>query len=576
MENKILETPTRPARIFLPENFVVESWIDLEKYFEDLKNRNIASEKELEKWMIDRSELDAILEEDMAWRYIRMNIDTTDEKLTSAFNFFVQEIQPKMAPYENFFNKKLVESSFLKQLDQDKYFVYLREIKKDIEIFREKNIPIFTEMQTEQQKYGSISSLMTVNIDGQEMTLQKASNFLKDLDRSKREEAYKKIKLRRLADVDKLNKLYNHLVGLRNQVALNAGFENYVTYTFVSKGRFDYGIADCEQFHASIAGEIVPILNQFDLERKHALNLNSLKPWDTEVDISGKPPLKPFETGQELIEKTITCFKRIRPFFGECLELMRDMGHLDLESKKGKAPGGFNYPLYEIGYPFIYMNSVGSFRDLVTMVHEGGHAIHSVLTKDLELTAFKSFPSEVAELASMSMELISMDHWDVFFDDKESLKRAKREQLEKVLQTLPWVATIDKFQHWVYNNPNHNSEQRTKAWIEIYDQFGSKVIDWSGEEAAKANLWQKQLHLYEVPFYYIEYGFAQLGAIAVWRNYKNNPQKALDQYQDALSLGYTKTLGEIYQTAGIKFDFNRAYVKELADFVKEELIKIGH
>ncbi len=576
MENKTLEIPARPVRIFLPENFSVQSWSELEYYFEELKNRSINSANGLEKWMKDRSELDAVLEEDMAWRYIKMNINTTDEDLAASFNFFVQEIQPKMAPYENSFNKKLTESPFLNELDQAKYFVYIREIKKDIEIFREKNIPLFTEMQTEQQKYGAISSLMTVEIDGQEMTLQKAANFLKDLNRSKREEAYQKIKIRRLADVEKLNKLYNHLIGLRNQIALNAGFDNYVSYTFVAKGRFDYGVNDCKQFHDSIAGEIVPIINKFDAERKEALNLTSLKPWDTEVDLSGKSPLNPFETGQELIEKTITCFKRIRPFFGECLELMREMGHLDLESKKGKAPGGFNYPLYEIGYPFIYMNAVGSLRDLVTMVHEGGHAIHSVLTKDLELTSFKSFPSEVAELASMSMELISMDHWDVFFTDKEELKRAKREQLEKVLQILPWVATIDKFQHWVYNHPNHTSEERTVAWIEIYNEFGSKEVDWTEEEAAKAYLWQKQLHLYEVPFYYIEYGFAQLGAIAVWRNYKLNPQKALDQYQAALSLGYTKTMGEIYQTAGIKFDFNRTYVKELADFVKEELIKIGN
>jgi oligoendopeptidase F len=211
---------------------------------------------------------------------------------------------------------------------------------------------------------------------------------------------------------------------------------------------------------------------------------------------------------------------------------------------------------------------------LVTMVHEGGHAIHSFLTRDLALTGFKDTPSEVAELASMSMELLSMDYWDEFYTDKAELKRAKKEQLEKALETLPWVASIDKFQHWVYENPTHTVEQRYTKWTEIMNAFGSNQVDWTGNEKALATLWQKQLHLYEVPFYYIEYGMAQLGAIAVWRNYKQNPDKAIEQYMDALKLGYTKSIKEIYQAAGIEFNFSQAYVKELVDFIKDELKKI--
>jgi len=220
------------------------------------------------------------------------------------------------------------------------------------------------------------------------------------------------------------------------------------------------------------------------------------------------------------------------------------------------------------------MNSVGSFRDVITMIHEAGHAVHSFLSRDLAVTDFKSTPSEVAELASMSMELITMDYWGVFFPNEADLKRAKKEHMEKILGILPWIAMVDKFQHWVYENPTHSVEQRLAQWTSISDEFSAGITDWSGFDEVRAIAWQKQLHLYEVPFYYIEYGMAQLGAIAVWRNYKANPEQAVAQYMRALRLGYTKSIGEIYEAAGVKFDFSAAYVKELADFVKGELGKL--
>ncbi len=571
---KTIEIPTRKPRTFLPDNLLIDGWEKLQPFFTDLAERNILHVAELEKWMQDRSELEAVLEEDLAWRYIKMNIDTTDTELEKSFHFFIQEIQPKIAPFDDVFNKKLITSPFLAELNTETYRIYLRGVKKDIEIFREENIPLFTQLQTESQKYGAISAAMTVSIDGQELTLQQAARLLKENNREKREDAFTKIQQRRLTDKDALNDLYTQLIAIRQQVAHNAGYANFRDYMFTSMGRFDYTVQDCTHFHEAVKAHIVPITRSFDDERKQALKLDTLRPWDTEVDTSKQSPLKPFENGADLLEKTITCFTRLRPYFGECISIMKEMGHLDLESKKGKAPGGFNYPLYEIGVPFIYMNAVGTHRDLVTMVHEGGHAIHSFLSKDLPLTPFKSLPSEVAELASMSMELLSMEHWDVFFSDEDELKRAKKEQLQKVLETLPWVATIDKFQHKLYENPSHSLQERYAIWQSLMQEFGSTLVDWSGFEDAKQNTWQKQLHLYEVPFYYIEYGFAQLGAIAVWRNFKKNKEKALDQYMAALSLGYTKSIGEIYETAGIRFDFSPEYVKELADFVKEELRKI--
>ncbi len=343
---------------------------------------------------------------------------------------------------------------------------------------------------------------------------------------------------------------------------------------FQALGRFDYTPTDCYKFHEAIEKEIVPILKNQAESRREALGLVELKPWDMEVDVSGKPALKPFTNGEELIEKSIKCFQGLSPYIGQRLEIMKANSLFDVDSRKGKAPGGYNYPLAESGAPFIFMNSAGTFRDLTTMVHEGGHAIHTFITSDLELNDFKHTPSEVAELASMSMELISMDHWDVYFDKPEELKRAKKDQLKDVLKTLPWVAVVDQFQHWIYTNPEHTSEQRAQAWKNSIKPFGNNFADWSEHEYALENLWQKQLHIFEVPFYYIEYGIAQLGAIAVWKNYKKDPKTGLSKYLDALKLGYTKTIKEIYETAGIEFNFSAAYVKELADFIKSELQKL--
>ena len=573
MGNKI-SIPTRPIRKFVPEDLVINSWNKIKSLFDNLDDREINSVLELEEWMLDQSELSAVLEEDMAWRYIKMNIDTTNKELGDRFSFWIKEISPNIAPYSHKLNLKLVNSPYLKKLDQEKYRIYLRSVKKQIEIYREENIPLFTTMEEKQQEYGAISAKMSIKVNGLEITMQKAAQLLKSTDRDKREEVYNKISSRRLQDEKVLDNLYDELIILRQTIAKNSGFDNYRDYMFAAMGRFDYKPKDCYDFHDAIAQEIVPIINSFEQRRKDKLGNESYKPWDTSVDVDGLPPLKPFEGGAELTNLSIECFSRLRPYFGECLATMKAMKHLDLESKNGKAPGGFMYPLYEIGVPFIYMNAVGSQRDLVTMVHEGGHAVHSFLSRDLSLTEFKSTPSEVAELASMAMELLSMDHWNVFYTDASDLKRAKLEQLEKALETLPWVASIDKFQHWIYTN-KHTAQQRKEKWLEISAELGNQIIDWKGNENMHANLWQKQLHLYEVPFYYIEYGMAQLGAIAMWRSYKELGEEGLDNYMKALKLGYTKSIGEIYESAGIKFDFSAKYVKELANFIKEELEKLS-
>ncbi len=557
-------------RRFLPDKIKVSSWEVLEPYFNKLKEREILSKEDLENWLKDRSELEAFVSEDLAWRYVRMTCDTTDKELEKAYLFFVTEIEPKIAPIQDQLNQKLIACNFLDQLDHDKYFIYLRGIKKDIEIFRQENVPLQAEIATEAQKYGTIVGSMSVSIDGKELTLQQAANFLKNPERSKREEAFRKINEKRAEHTKELDDLFDKLIALRHKVALNAGFENFRDYMFAAMGRFDYKPEDCFAFHDAIQKEVVPLVKAFHEKRKEELG-HDLRPWDLEVDTKNREALEPFTSGADLLDKTIRCFKKVDDYFAWCIQTMDNMERLDLESRKGKAPGGYNYPMAETSVPFIFMNSASSTRDVETMVHEGGHAVHSFLSKDLELAGFKSCPSEVAELASMSMELISYEGQDEFYKNKEDFNRAKAEHLEGIIKILPWIATIDKFQHWIYSNPEHTAEERKIYWVQLSKEFGTGLVDWSGLEAIQAYTWQKQLHLYEVPFYYIEYGMAQLGALAVWKNYNSNKPKALEQYKAALSLGYTKTIGEIYKTAGIEFNFSQNYIRELMLFVKAEL-----
>jgi oligoendopeptidase F len=562
-------------RHFLPADFVVKDWTTLEPYFKNLDERVISSSAGLEQWLKDASELEAVISEDACWRQIRMTCDTENKELEEAFTFFMMEIQPKVQPWSDKLNKKLLDCPFTKELDQQKYFTYLRNVKKNIDLFREANIPIQADLNVMQQQFGVIAGKMTVQVNDQEYTLQQAAKFLEDPNRELREEVYRKINDRRLEDKKPLNDLYTNLLKKRHQVALNTGFTNYRDFRFAELGRFDYNKEDCFHFHEAVKLHVMPLVNQIYEAKKKKLGLDSLRPWDVEAEPAGIQPLRPFKTGEELTEKTIACFTKLRPFFAECLQQMKAMGHLDLESRKGKAPGGYNCPLAESGAPFIFMNAAGQLDDVTTMVHEGGHAIHSFLSHDLELNGFKEYPTEIAEVASMSMELFSMDHWEVFFDSEEELLRAKEQQLERVITIFPWIATIDKFQHWVFENPGHTEEERAAKWLTILDEFSSPVIDFSGLEEYRRYGWQRQLHLFEVPFYYIEYGIAQLGAIGLWMQYKKNPDAAVENYINALDLGGTRTLPELFQAAGLRFDFSPAHINELMRFVQQEMLALA-
>lgn len=558
-------------RHFLPENFSVTNWEALEPWFINLLEREIDSKEKLEQWLKDISELEAVLSEDACWRQIKMTCDTENKELENAFAFFMMEIQPKAQPYADKLNKKLIDCPFTKELDQSKYFTYLRTVRKNIELYRQENIPLIAELNVMQQQYGMISGKMTVEINGQEYTLQQASKFLESEDRSLRESVYRKTGARRLQDKDELNALFSKLIEKRHQIALNAGYKNFRDYKFTEMGRFDYTKDDCFRFHEAVKQKVMPLVDAIYERKKKKLGIDSLRPWDLEAHPAGEKPLTPFKNGEELVEKTISCFNELNPFFAGCLHKMKSMGHLDLDSRKGKAPGGYNCPLAESGAPFIFMNAAGQMDDVTTMVHEGGHAVHSFLAHPLELSAFKEYPMEMAEVASMAMELFSMNSWHVYFQTEEELTRAREHQLERVITIFPWIATIDKFQHWIYENPVHTAEERSDKWVEILNEFTSPVLDISGLDEYRRYFWQKQLHLFEVPFYYIEYGIAQLGAIGLWKQFKINKEQAVNNYINALALGGTKTLPELFNTAGLQFDFSPPVVGNLMSFVQAEM-----
>jgi oligoendopeptidase F len=567
---------SKPTRLFVPKNLSITSWNDLDPIYQDLLDREINDFESFKKWIQDQSELEAVLEEDMAWRYIRMTIDTRDEELSNKYTTFVTEIQPKIAPIDDQLNRKLIDSPFLNKLEEDQSFaILIRRIKESLELYREENIQIQSEISTESQKYGSLSAAQSIEHNGERLTMQKAAILLKEQDEKLRKEVFTKIANRRREDVSSFDELFDTLIAKRHQVAVNAGFKNFRDYKMVAMGRFDYSVEDCYNFHNAIKKIIVPIVKDLQLETLSKLGKEKFSPWDTDVDPEGKAPLKPFTTGEELLDGTINMFNRIDPYFGDCIQTMAKMNHLDLESKEGKSPGGYNYPLYEIGVPFIFMNAVGSQRDLVTMVHEGGHAVHSFLSRDLPITGFKNLPSEVAELASMSMELISMTEWNEFYKNDDDLNRAKKDQLESVLKILPWIAQVDEFQHWIYENPNHSHTERSDFWLKLSSEYGTGLTDWTGFEDIKTNAWQRQLHIFEVPFYYIEYGIAQLGALGIWKNYLTDKASAISHYKNALKLAYTKSIPEIYEVANIKFDFTEAYINDLVIFIKEQLSELN-
>jgi oligoendopeptidase F len=557
-------------RKFLSKQLIVRSWKDVEPYFLELLAMPIADAVELDGWLSRRSELDSVLEEEKAWLFIRQSCHTDNAEYARAFSDYIGDIEEQYSLVTHRLNQKLLSICHTVTCP-DRYEIFIRTIRKQTEIFREKNVKIQTELEIEEQQYGAITGSMTIIVSGKELTLQQAQNHLKSNNRTTRKQIFESIWQRRSLDYTKLNDLLTSLLEKRQRMAVNAGFDNYLGYRFSQLGRFDYTLKECGEFHQSVRQTIMPLLRQIQHSRREKLSLDLLMPYDLDVDAEGKPPIQPFRTTKELTGKSILCLSEIDPLFGEFIRIMDAGGYLDLDSRKGKAPGGYNYPLHESNVPFIFMNATNNLRDLETMMHECGHAIHTFLCKDLDLVYYKEFPAEIAEVASMAMELISMEYWHHFIPDREELRRARISQLESILQVLPWIATIDKFQQWLYLNPGHSVPDRLDAWARIEGEFSTGLVTWKGYEEHQKNMWQKQIHIYQFPLYYIEYGIAQLGAIAIWKNYKENPRETIHSYKSALSRGYSMTLPELYKLAGIQFDFSPDYIRTLGSFVQNEI-----
>jgi oligoendopeptidase F len=574
MQSTTVVTPERSKRFFVAEDFDSSAWSNIEPYFKKLNEAEINSVEDLRGWLKNWSELQAIMEEAFRWIYVRTTLDTTDEKAKADLTNFYQNIYPHAAAYANQLENKLIANPYTAQLDKDVFFTTVRKIKKQAEMYRAENMPLLSELNIKQSRFDEITGAQSVDYKGQELTLQQATVYFKSNDRAEREEVFKLTGDRRLQDSEGLDTLFTELIKMRHQIALNAGYENFIAYQFDALGRFDYTQEDCLEFHRAVKNTVVPVLNRLSEERKQKLGYDVLRPWDNDVDVTGEAPLKPVNNTEELIDKTITCFNNLDPYFGERLQIMKEMNYLDLESRMGKGPGGYNMTMPEIGVPFIFMNSANTESDLITMLHEGGHAVHTFLSHPLELTAFKEVSSEIAEVASMGMELMTMDYWDIFYTNPADLKRAKKNHLSYIVNILAKTCVGDSFQFWLYNNPNHTVEERRNKWKELFLEYSPKNIDWTGCEEYLETGYQKILHFYVVPFYYIEYAFAQLGALALWKNFKANPKKTVEDYKKALSLGYTKPIPEFYQTAGAKFDFSEQYVASLVNFLNEEVGKL--
>ncbi|WNJ21107.1 M3 family oligoendopeptidase [Pontibacter sp. G13] len=559
----------KAERTFVPVDFQITDWESLEPFYQHLLSEEVQSLEDLENFLKMRNELDAMVEEELAWRYIRMTCHIDDEDLKSAYSYYVEQIWPKVTIQSDLLNRKIAEHPAFSQLPDQPYLTYVRKLKRQIALFHEENIPLITKSQTLSREHGNIMGAMTITHEGKELTIQQASKLLEAPDRTLREEAWSKIHARRNQDAERLQDVFDELLELRNQIAVNAGYPNYTQYKFDQLGRFDYTLEDTHLFHDAVEAEVKPIYEALLRERQGKLGLDTLRPWDLSVDIFGSSPLHPFDSAEELRDKTIDILRRIKPELGDMIQIMVDRGFMDLESRKGKAPGGYNYPLMESGVPFIFMNAAGTQVDVTTILHEAGHAIHSFFTSKIPINALKQTPSEVAELASMSMELLSLDGYDEFYSSEADRARAKKNQLLRCISVIPWIATIDAFQQWLYNNPTHTREERAAKWRECYHRFHGNLVDWTGFEGYFDQFWIKQGHVFDVPFYYIEYGLAQLGALAVWKNYRQNPAEGLEAYLSALQLGYMAPIPKIYEQAGIEFNFSKDYVRECMTYCKE-------
>ena len=562
---------------FVPDGFDATIWENIQPLTNDLMERQLSCSSCIEGLISDSSELAEHISETGALLYIGMTCDTESEEKKESFLDFMSNIRPKLSEFSDALNRRIVNHSSVDDLPS-RYDLMLRGMRTDVEIFRKANIPLGVRQTELVTKAQTINGAMTVEFEDQEMTFPQMSKYLESNDRSQRQAAWMAMSARRMEDSERLSEIFDELITIRHQMATNAGFESYTQYMFRAMHRFDYTIEDCLEFHDSVESVCMPILKKINEERCDGLGIGELSPWDVNEkggsgpDIHGREPLRPFETVDEMVEKLSVMFHEISSDLGGKFDKLIEMDTLDLETRKGKAPGGYQYYLEKSRVPFIFMNAAGLQGDLETMIHEAGHAFHSLYCGHLELIDERDYPIEFAEVASMSMELLTQPWWDNFYESEEA-DRARRAHLEGVIFLLPWIATIDSFQHWIYADPGHSKEERAVVRLSIRDKFVSD-IDWTGHTDFRELSWQQQGHLFGVPFYYIEYGIAQLGSLQLWKTQMGDPQKALDDYANAMSLGNTRTLPELFSAADLELGFNEGHFMSLKGTVETALSEL--
>lgn len=559
---------TYPRR-FVPPQADPGDWAQIEPLFKRLLDARPDSPEALERWLEDGSELFAVLEEERARRYTAMTRQTDDPERERAYLFYIQEIVPRLKPPVHALNEAYLRSPHRRGLPR-RYAVLDRQIDNQVALFRPENIPLETDEAGLRQQFQKIAGAMTVTYRGSDHTLPQMARYLEEPDRAVRQEAWEAVVRRRMQDRERLDAIFDDLLVLRHRIARNAGCADYREYVFHERERFDYTPADCLRFHDAVEQVVMPVARRLRERRRATLGVEPLRPWDLAVDALGRPPLRPFERIDGLLDGAEEIFGRLDPDLGAQFRFMRRRNLLDLESRKGKAPGGYQHALQEQRVPFIFMNAVGVDGDVRTLLHEGGHAFHMLAARDEPMLEYRHAPLEFCEVASMAMEMLATPHLDVFYRDPDDVTRARWEQYERVVLLFPWIATIDAFQHWMYTHPGHSRDERHAAWVSVFARF-SAGADYSGYEDVVETLWHQQLHLFVSPFYYIEYGIAQIGALQVWLRARTDHAGALRQYREALALGGSRPLPELFAAAGARFEFSAETLRPLMHGLAAEL-----
>ncbi|MGZ8899960.1 MAG: M3 family oligoendopeptidase, partial [Limisphaerales bacterium] len=455
----------------MPTNADLGNWAEIEPLFDQLQDRihKLTSAADLERWILDWSEISAALDEESSKRYIAMTCHTDNTDAEKAYLQFVEQIEPALKARQFTLEQLYLGQPARAQLSTQRYEVFDKHTQVHVELFREENVPLETEEAKLSQQYQKLSGSLTVNFRGEEKTLVQMGRYLEEPDRALREEAWTLVAKRRLQEAEKFEENFDQLVRLREQIAKNAGFSNYRDYAFRARARFDYTAQDCYDFHSAIEREVMPLVRKLQSERERLLKLPALRPWDLAVDPENQPPLRPFDQVETMVARTQQIFDQLDPNLSKGFRLMGELKLLDLANRKGKAPGGYQSTLSESRLPFIFMNAVGVQRDVETILHEAGHAFHALATRDEDIYSYRHAPIEFCEVASMSMELLGNEFIDSFYNPADS-NRARRDHLEGIIEIFPWIATVDAFQDWIYTHPGHTRAQRTAAWLDLMNR----------------------------------------------------------------------------------------------------------